>query len=185
MAKKRYRPRSGGNNNSGGGGQSGGRSKSNQNGGGNRSRRRRRNNDNRRGDRDPGQGNDDSPVEAGYGMLEMHPKGYGFLRSPKNNYSREPSDPFVPGTMIEKYNLREGLMIRGFVQIARKQQGPRLKEIVDVDGMPPEKYALVESFDDLTPINPNESFHLETRPEMLTTRVMDMLTPLGRGQRAL
>lgn len=175
MAKKRYR-----NNNNNGGGQN--RSKGGNQGGGGR-RRRRRNNNNSRSE--GGGGGGDGAIEAGYGLLEMHPKGYGFLRSPKNNYSREPSDPFVPGTMIDKYNLREGLMIRGFVQQARKQQGPRVKEIVDVDGIPPEKYPEVEEFDDLTPINPNESFHLETRPEILTTRVMDMLTPLGRGQRAL
>ncbi|MFM2095774.1 MAG: hypothetical protein RIS70_2898 [Planctomycetota bacterium] len=125
------------------------------------------------------------PLEPGYGMLELHPNGYGFLRSPDNGYSRERSDPFVPGTMIEKYRLRQGLMIRGMVQHFRKQQGPRLKEITDVDGLPPEQYASVKTFDQLTPINPNQWFRLETGPAPLTTRVMDLLTPLGRGQRAL
>ncbi|MBM4003699.1 MAG: transcription termination factor Rho [Planctomycetes bacterium] len=125
------------------------------------------------------------PLEPGYGMLEMHPNGYGFLRSPNNNYSRERTDPFVPGTMIEKYRLRQGLMIRGLVQHFRKQQGPRLKEITDVDGMPPEQYVNVKPFDSLTPINPEKWFQLETGSTPLTTRVMDLLTPLGRGQRAL
>lgn len=125
------------------------------------------------------------PLEPGYGMLELHPNGYGFLRSPDNGYSRERSDPFVPGTMIEKYRLRQGLMIRGMVQHFRKQQGPRLKEITDVDGLPPEQYASVKTFDQLTPINPNQWFRLETGPAPLTTRVMDLLTPLGKGQRAL
>ena len=46
------------------------------------------------------------PLEEGQGMLELHPNGYGFLRSPDNNYSRERTDPFVPGTMIDKYGLR-------------------------------------------------------------------------------
>jgi transcription termination factor Rho len=118
-------------------------------------------------------------------MLEMHPNGYGFLRSPDTNYSRERSDPFVPGTMIEKFGLRQGVMIRGTVQPARRQQGPRLREIQDVDGMPPEEYVNVKSFDQKTPINPNEWFNLETGPTPLTTRVMDLLTPLGKGQRAL
>ncbi len=124
-------------------------------------------------------------VEAGYGLLELHPNGYGFLRDPKKGYSRERSDPFVPGTMIEKYGLRQGLMIRGLVQHARKQQGPRLKEVIDVDGMTPEKYTDVKPFSELTPINPEQWLKLETGPEPLTTRVMDLLTPVGKGQRAL
>ena len=124
-------------------------------------------------------------VEAGYGLLELHPNGYGFLRDPKKGYPRERSDPFVPGTMIEKYGLRQGLMIRGLVQHARKQQGPRLKEVIDVDGMTPEKYTDVKPFSELTPINPEQWLKLETGPEPLTTRVMDLLTPVGKGQRAL
>jgi transcription termination factor Rho len=118
-------------------------------------------------------------------MLEMHPNGYGFLRTPENNYSRERTDPFVPGTMIEKYGLRQGLMIRGLVQGARKQTGPRLREITDVDGMKPDDYINVKPFDALTAINPERWYRLETGPTPLTTRVMDLLTPLGRGQRAL
>lgn len=121
----------------------------------------------------------------GGGMLEMHPNGYGFLRSPENNYSRERTDPFVPGTMIEKFRLRQGVMVRGTVQPGRRNQGPRLKEIFDVDGLKPEDYPNVKSFDQLTPINPEKWFRLETGPQPLTTRVMDLLTPLGRGQRAL
>jgi transcription termination factor Rho len=127
----------------------------------------------------------DAPLEPGVGLLELHPNGYGFLRSPSNNYSRERTDPFVPGTMIEKYSLRPGLMITGMVQQARKQQGPRLREITDVDGVPPEEYVNVKTFDSLTAINPQEWLRLETGPEPLTTRVMDLLTPLGKGQRAL
>ena len=137
MGKKRHGRRS-----------SGGRSRSS---GGGKSRRRRRGGDGsgRRG----GDGNHDSadfknaPIEPGYGLLELHPNGYGFLRSPQNIYSRERSDPFVPGTMIEKYDLREGVLIRGTVQQARKQQGPRLREVLDVDGLPPEEYANVKNFE--------------------------------------
>jgi transcription termination factor Rho len=124
-------------------------------------------------------------LQPGCGMLELHPNGYGFLRSPENNYDRVRSDPFVPGTMIDKYRLREGLMISGLVQRARKQQGPRLREITDVDGMAPDDYANVKTFDELTPINPRSWLRLETGAEPISTRVMDLLTPLGRGQRAL
>ena len=124
-------------------------------------------------------------VEPGMGVLELHPNGYGFLRNPKTNFLRERSDPFVPGTMIDKFALREGVLINGLVQQARKQQGPRLKEIVDVDGMKPEEYVNVKSFDALTPINPESWLRLETGATPLSTRVMDLLTPLGKGQRAL
>jgi len=124
-------------------------------------------------------------VEPGFGLLELHPNGYGFLRSPTQNYSRERSDPFVPGTFIEKYSLREGVMIRGLVEHARRSQGPRLKEVVDVDGLAPEDYPQIKKFENLTPINPEHWLPVETGKEPLTTRVMDLLTPLGKGQRAL
>ena len=127
----------------------------------------------------------DIELTEGVGLLEMHPSGYGFLRSPGNNYSRERTDPFVPTTMIEKFRLRPGVMIRGKVQPARRQQGPRLREIIDVDGIPPEEYPNVKNFDSLTPVNPNYWYQLETGPTPITTRVMDLLTPLGKGQRAL
>ncbi len=125
------------------------------------------------------------PLEPFIGVLEMHPNGYGFLRDPKSNYTRERTDPFVPGTMIEKFRLREGVLVNGLMQQNRRQQGPRLREIVDVDGLPPDEYAKVKDFDSLTPINPDQWLRLETGPLPLTTRVMDLLTPLGKGQRAL
>lgn len=125
------------------------------------------------------------PLVPASGVLEMHPNGYGFLRDPQNNYQRERTDPFVPGAMIEKFALREGVLINGMVQQHRKQQGPRLKEILDIDGMAPQDYPSVKSFDSLTPINPESWLRLETGQQPLSTRVMDLLTPLGKGQRAL
>ena len=113
------------------------------------------------------------PVEPGSGVLELHPNGYGFLRDPKSNYLRELTDPFVPGSMIDKFGLREGLELHGMVQPARRQQGPRLRELTDVDGMPPEEYKNVKTFDQLTPINPESWLRLETGPEPMTTRVME------------
>ena len=161
-------------------------------GGGNNGRRRRRRTTGEhpgsrlsRQDSDANDSGEPLPAEPGYGLLELHPNGYGFLRSQTNNYSRERTDPFVPGTMIEKYNLRQGVMVNGMVQHSRKQQGPRLREIIEVDGLPPEEYIDVKEFDELTPINPEQWIHLETGAEPVTTRVMDLLTPLGKGQRAL
>lgn len=177
MTKKRQRSRSGG--------RSGGQV-SNNNG---RPRRRRRSTSSdgpTAVDRERDFAEDaDAPLEPGTGLLEMHPNGYGFLRSPENNYSRERTDPFVPSTMIEKYGLRQGVMISGTVQQARRQQGPRLREITDVDGIPPDEYSQVKTFDSLTAINPEVWYRLEVGEQPLTTRVMDLLTPLGRGQRAL
>lgn len=184
MAKKqrsggRYRGRNNNNNNNGrGGGGGGGRGR-----GGNR--RRNSYNDNRNKEPDYTADGDPLPLIPGSGVLEMHPNGYGFLRNPESNFTRERTDPFVPGTMIEKFGLREGLLLHGMVQRHRKQQGPRLRELLDVDGMAPEDYSNVKTFDELTPITPDQWFRLETGPEPISTRVMDLLTPLGKGQRAL
>jgi len=125
------------------------------------------------------------PLEPAAGVLEMHPNGYGFLRSAETNYIRERNDPFVPAPMIERYRLREGVHIKALVQPGRRQQGPRVREIEAVEGMPPDDYPAVKTFDQLTPINPETWLRLETGQQPLTTRVMDLLTPLGKGQRAL
>jgi len=125
------------------------------------------------------------PLEPGAGILEMHPNGYGFLRSADTNYQRERTDPFVPATMIERYRLREGVHIKASVQPGRRQQGPRVREIHEVEGMAPDLYPNVKTFDQLTPINPETWLRLETGQQPVTTRVMDLLTPLGKGQRAL
>jgi transcription termination factor Rho len=136
-------------------------------------------------DREPADVPSDAPLEEGDGILELHPNGYGFLRSTDNNYSRERSDPFVPGTMIERFGLRQGVHIKAMVQEARRQQGPRVREILDVDGIKPEDYPDVKSFDSLTPINPEEWLRLECGQRPLTNRVIDLLAPMGKGQRAL
>jgi transcription termination factor Rho len=125
------------------------------------------------------------PLEPGSGVLEMHPNGYGFLRSAETNYNRERTDPFVPAQMIDRYRLREGVFLKALVQPGRRQQGPRVREIEQVEGMPPDDYVNVKTFDQLTPINPETWLRLETGQQPITTRVMDLLTPLGKGQRAL
>lgn len=127
----------------------------------------------------------DAVLEEGVGILEMHPNGYGFLRTEENNYSRERSDPFVPGTMIERFGLRQGLKLRAMVQEARRQQGPRVRELIDIDGMAPDDYLNVKPFDTLTPINPDQWLPLEIGQRPITNRVIDLLAPLGKGQRAL
>ena len=119
------------------------------------------------------------------GVLELHPKGYGFLRDPQKGYSAQETDAFVSSSVIEKHRLREGILIRGEVGPGTKGQGPRLKNIESIDGRTLEEYAKIKHFDDLTPVNPFEQVKLETGPKPITMRVMDLLTPIGKGQRAL
>jgi transcription termination factor Rho len=173
VKKKKSRPRGKG---GGGGGGGGG---SNQ-----RHRSRPANREQPIGQRESS-GEGGGEAKPGGGILEMHPNGYGFLRDPEANYVRQLSDPFVPGSMIDKFGLREGVALTGMVQPGRKQQGPRLKEISDVDGMNPDDYREVKTFEQLTPITPEHWLRLETGTMPMTTRVMDLLTPLGKGQRAL
>jgi transcription termination factor Rho len=119
------------------------------------------------------------------GVLELHNRGYGFLRDPKRNYAAEDSNPFVSSSLVEKYRLREGVLVRGDVGQGTHNQGPRLLEIETIDGYTPDDYMQVRSFDQLTAINPFEQIRLETGPKPLTMRVMDLLCPIGKGQRAL
>jgi len=119
------------------------------------------------------------------GVLELHPKGYGFLRDPKNNYASGKNDPFVPASLIEKYKLREGVLIKGEIVHGNKGQGPRFRTVETVDGRTLEDYAKIRPFDELTAVNPFERIRLETGSTPITMRVMDLLTPLGKGQRAL
>lgn len=190
--RRRRRRSSGGgeggfnNNNSGGGNQHGG---GNQRGG--RRRRGRGGRDNRDGrgsnrERVRSVAPSTEVVEGTIdGVLELHPKGYGFLRNAEKGYVAQESDPFVPSSLVEKYRLREGVMIRGDVGPGVRNQGPRLKEVELIDGLEPDAYAEVKDFDELTPITPHVHIRLETGPKPVTMRVMDLLTPVGKGQRAL
>lgn len=119
------------------------------------------------------------------GVLELHPKGYGFLRSASNDYGARDSDPFVSSSFVEKHHLREGIKIVGEIGPGTRGQGPRLLEITTIDGGPVEDYESRQHFDNLTPINPFEQLRLECGPSPITMRVMDLLTPIGKGQRAL
>ena len=119
------------------------------------------------------------------GVLEMHPNGFGFLRDPKDSYVRHLYDPFVACGVIERLHLREGVCLETSVRPARGNTGPRVCSVYSVDGMSPEEYVNTLQFDDLTPMIPAQMYRLETENGPLSTRVMDILTPLGKGQRAL
>jgi transcription termination factor Rho len=118
------------------------------------------------------------------GVLELHPKGFGFLRNPARNYAQQPGDAFVSTQLIQKHRLRRGESLAGPTEPARKGSGPRLVRVDSLEGLPPEQYPR-RDFDNLTPIDPHDQIVLETGTEPLTTRVMDLLTPIGKGQRGL
>src|SRR5262245_15650493 len=118
------------------------------------------------------------------GVLELHPKGYGFLRNPARNYAPQSGDAFVPNTLLQKHRLREGLLLSGPVEGSGRDKGPKLLSVEAIEGQPPDRYQ-PRNFDELTPIDPHERIRLETGKEPLTTRVMDLLTPIGKGQRGL
>ena len=118
------------------------------------------------------------------GVLELHPKGYGFLRNSARHYAAQTADPYVSANLVQRFGLREGVLVSGPTEPPRKGNGVRLAKVANIEGEAPEKYGR-RNFDDLTPIDPHEHIVLETGPEPLTTRVMDMLTPIGKGQRGL
>jgi len=118
------------------------------------------------------------------GVLELHPRGFGFLRQAARNYASQQADAYVSAPLIQKFRLREGVLLSGPVEPARKNSGPRLAQVASVEGQPPDQYR-PRNFDELTPIDPHEHIRLETGAEPLTTRVVDMLAPIGKGQRGL
>ncbi|MDA0833405.1 MAG: transcription termination factor Rho [Planctomycetota bacterium] len=189
--RRRRRRRGGGGGGGGGGGSNAGGERRGNNGGGrhrdgsgSHSGQQRRNRSQVSQTRTSGQNGQDviGDIE---GILELHPKGYGFLRDPKANYVAQDSDSFVSSSLIERHRLREGILIKGEVGPGTKGQGPRLKSIETIDGRTIEEYQAIRNFDELTPVNPFEQIKLETGPTPITMRVMDLLTPIGKGQRAL
>ena len=123
-------------------------------------------------------------LQTSQGVLELSQKGFGFLRDANRNYTAQPTDAYVPDPLVRKYKLQEGMYLAGPIEPSRKGTGPRLLDVIKLDGMDPEAYPR-RKFDDLTPIDPHERIVLETGREPLTTRVMDLLTPIGKGQRGL
>ncbi len=124
------------------------------------------------------------PALTFQGVLERHPRGYGFLRNPARNYRNAADDPYVPGAFIDKFNLAEGSHISGQLEPPRRGQGPRLATIEQIEGGDPKAFRR-RVWDELTAIDPRLAIRLETTPDVLTTRVMDLFTPIGKGQRGL
>lgn len=123
------------------------------------------------------------PPEAADGVLELTPKGYGFLRQRDRMYIQHPNDAFISGDFIRQYGLREGMQVVGVAQ--KGQRGLQVTTVTEVNGRTPESMRDLPLFEELKAINPNKKIQLETVKDRLTTRVIDMFTPVGRGQRGL
>ena len=120
------------------------------------------------------------------GVLEVLPDGYGFLRAPESNYLSGPDDIYVSPSQIRKFELRTGDTVSG--QVRPPKEGERYFALIKVEAInfePPEYAKDKVLFDNLTPLYPTERLKLETTQDNLLTRVLDMMTPLGKGQRGL
>ncbi|MCZ6624234.1 MAG: transcription termination factor Rho [Deltaproteobacteria bacterium] len=122
----------------------------------------------------------------GEGVLETLPDGFGFLRAPDYNYLPGPDDIYVSPSQIRRFSLRTGDIISG--QIRPPKEGERYFALLKVEAInyeDPEKARDKILFDNLTPLYPNERFQLEYMPDEYTTRTVDLLIPIGKGQRGL
>jgi len=120
------------------------------------------------------------------GVLEVLPDGYGFLRSPDYNYLPSPDDIYVSPSQIKKFNLRTGDTVAG--QVRPPKNGERffaLLKVTSVNSEEPERVMQRRLFDNLTPLYPEKKIQLETVPGEYSMRVLDLLAPIGFGQRGL
>jgi len=122
----------------------------------------------------------------GEGVLEILPDGFGFLRSPTYNYLPGPDDIYVSPSQIRKFGLRTGDTISG--QVRPPKDSERYFAMLRVEAVnfeSPEAAKDVVLFDNLTPLHPEERFRLETKKADISMRIMDLITPIGKGQRGL
>ena len=120
------------------------------------------------------------------GVLETLPDGFGFLRAPDQNYLAGPDDVYVSPSQIRRFSLRTGDSVKG--QIRPPKEGERYFALLKVNSInhePPEDARHKILFDNLTPLYPMEKFNLESKSGGMTTRVIDLIAPVGMGQRAL
>ncbi len=122
----------------------------------------------------------------GEGVLEVLPDGFGFLRSPEYNYLPCPDDIYVSPSQIRRFGLRNGHIVAG--QIRPPKESERYFALLRVEAInyqSPDSVAEKTNFEDLTPLHPNRRIFLETKPEELNMRIVDLVTPIGFGQRML
>lgn len=124
---------------------------------------------------------DDEIVE---GILEVLPDGYGFLRG--ENYLSTPKDVYISPIQIRRFRLDKGDKIKGIARLPKEgEKFPALIYVGEVNGEAPEKAYRRQKFDDLTPIYPEERIRLETVPNEYAMRIIDLMSPIGKGQRGM
>jgi transcription termination factor Rho len=122
----------------------------------------------------------------GEGVLEIMPDGYGFLRSPNFNYLPCPDDIYISPSQIARFGMRTGLTVSGQIRPPKdKEKYFALLKVEAINREEPEKLKDIVVFDDLTPLFPEERFILETASDNWSMRIVDLVTPIGKGQRAL
>lgn len=122
----------------------------------------------------------------GEGILEILPEGFGFLRSPNYNYLPCPDDIYISPSQIRKFDLRTGDTVSG--QIRPPKEGEKYFALLKVEAVNfenPDEMKEKVLFDNLTPVYPREAFDLEAKPQETSMRIMNLLTPIGKGQRGL
>jgi transcription termination factor Rho len=122
----------------------------------------------------------------GSGTLEVLPDGYGFLRSVAHNYLASPEDIYVSPSQIRRLGLRTGLIVEGPIRLpVEGQENFALMQVDAVNSHAPDERVVETGFEDLTPLHPNRRFVLESSAEEIAMRVVDLVTPIGKGQRGL
>ena len=125
--------------------------------------------------------NDDDEIVEG--ILEVLPDGYGFLRG--DNYLSSPKDVYISPIQIRRFKLDTGDIVKGISRTKEGEKFPSLIFVGEVNGEHPEKAAKRKRFDELIPIYPNERLKLETTPTEYAMRIIDLISPIGKGQRGM
>jgi len=129
-----------------------------------------------------GNGNEEQKVASG--MLEIMPDGFGFLR--RNKYFFSDDDIYISASQIRRFNMRTGDIITGRIRPPKdNERYYALLQVEEIDGQDPENMARRPGFTSLVPIHPDEVIRMETKPDILSTRIIDLLIPVGKGQRGL
>src|SRR5256714_3912058 len=123
--------------------------------------------------------------DSGAGYLEISEKGFGFLRSSDNHFHPKPTDIFVTPDTIKRNFLREGCLVAGPLQPPHRGSSSQLKAVDKVNDLPFEQYTKSVRFENLTTIDPIQKFQLEPTPDLIETRIIDLVTPVGKGTRGL
>jgi len=127
---------------------------------------------------------DTTPIAAS-GILEMEGRGFGFLRPLNTSLSRQPGDIYVGDVLIKQFALRPGNYIEGAAQENSGRGAPNLTSVDRINGLPAQEWPQRPTFESLTPIAPEQQFVLSKKNNDPSLRVIDLICPIGRGQRAL